>query len=44
MYMLLDKNCESSISDIITHLLHFDTHPHEDMGLCANDECSNEPP
>ena len=44
MHMLLDGNYESSISDVMKHLLHFDTHPDEDMALCENDECSDEPP
>ena len=44
MHMLLDDSYESSISDVIKHLLHFDTHPDEDMALRENDECSDEPP
>ena len=42
--MLLDVNYESSISDVIKHLLHFNTHPDEDIALCENDQCPDEPP
>ena len=44
MHMVLDDNYESSICDVIKHLLHFDKHPHEHMAPSANDEDSDEPP
>ena len=44
MHMLLDDNYESSICDVIKHLLHFDKHPHQHMVPSANDEDSDEPP
>ena len=44
MHMLLDDNYECSISHVIKHLLHFDTHLHEDMALCQHNESSDEPP
>ena len=44
MHMLLDDNYESSISHVIKHVPHFDTHQNQDMALCQHDEASDEPP